>query len=182
MLIGTLLCHCTLYSSKNYCLFFSSFDLLNSQKPKSTDLKAPLRQTLFPQQKKGMLELSKKSMSLWLPSRDFVCTSGWRMSMISLALSSKSVAELAKTFYLGPFCARMATNFLSPIWSIFFNVFAHSMPKFFWGVWAQNHRFKIFTCSAACLTGLRLRVRKKISVFPSLQKSSSAWNAKMSLV
>lgn len=85
-------------------LLFRAFDLLNSHSPRATDFKAPLRQTLFESQKKKMVTLSETLMSLQLPSGKPVAKDGRRMSIISMAYTLKSVAELADALFQRDMC------------------------------------------------------------------------------
>lgn len=85
-------------------LFFRAFDLLNSHSPRAMDFKAPLKQTSFKSQKKKMVTLSETLMSLQLPSGKPVAKDGRRMSVISMAFTLKSVAELADALFQRDMC------------------------------------------------------------------------------
>ncbi|XP_077513214.1 uncharacterized protein LOC144124441 [Amblyomma americanum] len=73
------------------------------------DFKAPLQAATFNFQKQTMLQLSTKLMSLRLPSLELVCISGRRMSVISLAFSLKSIAELAQKLFDSTVCSYICT-------------------------------------------------------------------------
>ncbi|KAM7311919.1 hypothetical protein ISCGN_008826 [Ixodes scapularis] len=90
-----------------------AFDLLNSHNPRAMGFKAPLRQTLFESQKKKMVTLSETLMSLQLPSGKPVAEDGRRMSVISMAFTLKSVAELADALFQRDMCRYICTYRLS---------------------------------------------------------------------
>ncbi|KAM7310738.1 uncharacterized protein ISCGN_007646 [Ixodes scapularis] len=90
-----------------------AFDLLNSHSNTSKGPKASLCKDTFGEQRQKMLSLSSRFMSLRLPARRLVAQDGRRMSIISLAFTLKSVADLAKRLFEGDKCRYIGTYRLS---------------------------------------------------------------------
>lgn len=67
-------------------------------------MKAPLHPSTFQQQKQRMFEIGSRLMTLRLPSGRLAFEDGRRMSVISLAFTLKSVAELAGQLFNKNMC------------------------------------------------------------------------------
>lgn len=90
--------------TKNLYSFYRAFDLLNSHNPRAMGFKAPLRQATFQSQKARMIALSDTLMSVKLSTGKPVAQDGRRMSVISLAFTLKSVAELGDALLQRDMC------------------------------------------------------------------------------
>lgn len=81
-----------------------AFDLLNSHSPRADNFKAPLRQASFSSQKQQMLAISQRLMTLKLPNGRLAVLDGRRMSVLSMAFSLKSIAELVEMLFQRDIC------------------------------------------------------------------------------
>lgn len=72
--------------------------------PHAKGTKAPLQPALFAQQNQRMLEISRRLMTLRLPSGRLAVNDGRRMSTISLAFTLQSIAQLADYLFSKGLC------------------------------------------------------------------------------